>query len=57
MSDANTAIMDDIMESMQMKHKLVSLSSSLTVSQKSAVIRKILAGLVAETTPLSDYYI
>jgi hypothetical protein len=49
--------MDDIMESMQMKHKLVSMRSKLTLIQRSAVIKKILEGLQKETTPLSDYYI
>ena len=49
--------MDDIMESMQMKHKLVSMRSKLTLIQRSAVIKKILEGLKKETTPLSDYYI
>jgi hypothetical protein len=49
--------MDDIMESMQMKHKLVSMRSKLTLIQRSSVIKKILEGLQKETTPLSDYYI
>lgn len=60
-SDFNTqvqnAVMDDLIESMQLKNKLQSLSSSLTVSEKSAAIKKILWGLQNETTPLSDYYI
>lgn len=49
--------MDDLIESMQLKNKLQSISSSLTVSEKSAAIKKILWGLQNETTPLSDYYI
>ena len=37
--------MDDIVESMQMKHKLVSMRSKMTLIQRSAVIKKILEGL------------
>lgn len=40
-----------------MKHKLVTMRSKMTVAQRSSVINKILAGLLKETTPLSDYYI
>jgi hypothetical protein len=49
--------MDDLVESMQLKHKLVSLRNKMTVTQRSLVINKILEGLLKETTPLSDYYI
>jgi hypothetical protein len=55
--DVQYAVMDDIVESMQMKHKLVSLRSKLTTAQRSTAFRKILLGLKQETTPLSDYYI
>ena len=57
MNEVATAVMDDILESMQIKHKLVSLSSKMTVAQKSQTIKLILQGLQSETTPLSDYYI
>lgn len=49
--------MDDLVESMQLKHKLANMRSKLTLSQKSMALRKMLDGLVKETTPLSDYYI
>ncbi len=49
--------MDDIVESLQMKHKLVSMRSKMTLTQRTAVIKRILEGLQKETTPLSDYYI
>lgn len=49
--------MDDIVESMQMKHKLVSMRNKMTLTQRSTAIKKILEGLQRETTPLSDYYI
>eukprot|EP00347_Sterkiella_histriomuscorum_P003593 403363692 len=51
------AVMDDLIESMQIKNKLETLSSQLSVAEKSAAIKKILQGLTGETTPLSDYYI
>ena len=48
--------MDDISESMQMKHKLVSMRNRITLVQRSTVINRILEGLQRETTLLSDYY-
>jgi hypothetical protein len=56
-NEIKKARMDDIVESMQMKHKLVSMRSKMTLLQRSTVIKKILEGLEKETTPLSDYYI
>jgi recombinational DNA repair ATPase RecF len=44
-NEIRRAHMDDIVESMQMKHKLVSMRSKMTLIQRSAVIRKILEGL------------
>lgn len=48
-SDFNTqvakAVMDDLIESMQMKVKLASLGSSMTTSEKSTALKKILVGL------------
>jgi hypothetical protein len=37
--------MDDIVESMQMKHKLVSMRSKIILAQRSTAIKKILEGL------------
>ena len=37
--------MDDIVESMQIKNKLVTLRSSMAVSEIAAAIKKILQGL------------
>lgn len=55
--DIKGTFMDDIVESMQMKHKLVSMRNKMTLTQRSTAIKKILEGLQRETTPLSDYYI
>lgn len=55
--DVQYSVMDDLVESMQLKHKLANMRSKLTLNQKNMVIRKILEGLKKETTPLSDYYI
>lgn len=49
--------MDDLVESMQMMNKLVSLRSKMTLADRSYAIRQILKGLQGETTPLSDYNI
>jgi adenylate kinase family enzyme len=56
-NDLKRTNIDDIVESMQMKHKLVSMRSKMTLIQRSNAIKKILEGLQKETTPLSDYYI
>jgi hypothetical protein len=40
-----------------MKNKLVALRTSLSVTEKSSAIKKIIAGLQVENTALSDYYI
>jgi hypothetical protein len=51
------AVMDDMVESMQVKNKLVTLSSRMTLADRSYTLRKILKGLLTENTPLSDYNI
>ena len=57
MASVPTIVMDDILESMQMKHKLVSLSGKMTVAQRAQVILQILSGLQNMPTKLSDFYI
>jgi hypothetical protein len=52
-----TAVMDDLVESMQMLNKLVTLRSKMTLADRSYAIRQILKGLQGENTPLSDYNI
>jgi hypothetical protein len=48
-SDFNTyvskAVMDDLLESMQIKIKLTSLSPSMSLSERSSAIKKNLSGL------------
>jgi hypothetical protein len=56
-TEVTNAVMDDLIESMQIKNKLETLGSQMTVVDKSNAIKKILQGLQGETTPLSDYYI
>lgn len=53
----NSAVMDDLVESMQIKNKLVTLGARMTLADRSLAIRKILKGLQSENTPLSDYNI
>lgn len=53
----NSAVMDDLVESMQMLNKLVTLRSKMTLADRSFAIRQILKGLRGENTPLSDYNI
>jgi hypothetical protein len=55
--DIKATYMDDIVESMQMKHKLVTMRNKMTLAQRSTAIKKILEGLQRETTAMSDYYI
>jgi hypothetical protein len=44
-NELRKARMDDIVESLQMKHKLVSMRSKMTLIQRSTVIKRILEGL------------
>jgi arginine deiminase len=53
----NSAVMDDLVESMQIKNKLVTLRSKMTLADRTFAIRQILKGLENENTPLSDYNI
>jgi hypothetical protein len=52
-----SSVMDDLVESMQIKNKLVTLRSKMTLTDRSFAIRQILKGLENENTPLSDYNI
>jgi len=56
-SQLNSAVMDDLVESMQIKNKLVTLTPKMTLADRSFAIRQILKGLENENTPLSDYNI
>ncbi len=49
--------MDDLLESIQIKNKLQTLSDDMTVEDRSKALLKILQGLKGEETALSDYYI
>ena len=51
----NSAVMDDLVESMQIKNKLVTLSSRMSIADRTFAIKQILKGLRGENTPLSDY--
>lgn len=57
LSGVSTTVMDDIIESLQMRNKLVSLQSQMSTAQQALVIQRILLGMQAESTPLSNYYI
>lgn len=49
--------MDDLVESMQIRNKLATLSSRMALADRSLALRKMLKGLQKENTPLSDYNI
>jgi hypothetical protein len=53
-----STVMDDLLESMQIKNQLVTLQSRISSLQvQNTAINNILRGLQKENTPLSDYYI
>jgi hypothetical protein len=53
-----STVMDDLLESMQIKNQLVTLQSRISSLQvQNTAINNILRGLQMENTPLSDYYI